>query len=121
MQTERFTIVAVCFGLALLILAALFCYLWMYVHNVQHVAAAALEAHTTLYIKLTERLQALENSAYPRYLGTDIEPDCATPDPVWGEHDEAVRLALTQAIKPHHVLPNPDESGFFVTEPTPET
>lgn len=66
--------------------------------------ADTLEAHTTLYIKLHSRLKAIEGRQYPMYLDAVLPvenaPDCGTTDPVWGEHDERVKEALTHgAIK----------------------
>lgn len=75
--------------------------------------ADTLDAHTTLYIKLNGRVKVVEARQYPKYLDAVVPvenaPECATPDPVWGEHDARVKEALTHGT----IKVTPEMHPFF--------
>lgn len=97
-------------------------FLTIALYDVRDTAAAAIDAQTTLYMKLDSRLKTVEPREYPKYSGTPAGSEiaaqdaaCEGIDPVWGEHDLAVAEALTQVQTPRHRVINtdPNSSAFF--------
>lgn len=118
------TIVGLC--VVIVGLVAWITFLTIALYDVRDTAAGAIDAQTTIYIKLNARVKALEPKDYPKYLGTltgsEIAAEdavCEGIDPVWGEHDARVAEALTQAVRPSHrvITSNPDEHPFFGVTP----
>lgn len=104
-------------------------YLTVTLFDVRDTAADALDKILEGWERLSGRVAALESPAYPKYLGTLTGAQIATQDescngvdteefdPVWGEHDQRVREALTQAQTPLHrtgaIQRDPESSDFF--------
>ena len=94
-------------------------------YDTRDTAADAIDAQTTMYIKLDSRLKLVEPKEYPKYLGTVTGSQIATEDaacegidPVWGEHDARVTDAITHRMRGKGVInTDPDEHPFFTVTP----
>lgn len=99
-------------SIVILGLAAWCVWLTITLYDTRDAAADAIDAQTTLYMKLYNRLRALEAPAYPKYMGTPLpadEQECGTPDSV-GWRGDAVSKYPSELV-------DPELHSFFAVTP----
>lgn len=96
-------------------------YLTVFMFDVRDTSADALDSVVQGWERLSGRVTALESPAYPKYLGTltgsQTDADgCEGIDPVWGEHDQRVKEALSavQSQRTGAINTDPEEHPFFI-------